>query len=109
MAAVLHTFAELAAALAPVLGVVKATKMMGETPFLAVAEKCGRNAAIVWALINDLEATKKSGPNGSILFDVDFIRVKCRLSGDEAATAAFQLIRHGFAKPCMNGRAIKAA
>ncbi len=79
------------------------------TAYENITDSCGIVAARIWALINELESTKRSGPDGAIVFDIVFLARRLDASEDDVASAAFNLIRKKLARPANNGAAIKAA
>lgn len=105
MTQVLHSFADLAA----VLGNVKAKKVVELASFANIEDKCGRNAAIIWAFLQDQEACKHYGPKGAILHDANSIVAVTGYDEDTTFNAVITLVTHGYAKLTANGQQVRAA
>lgn len=104
---VLHSFAELA----KVLGhdEVKARKVSKLATFTNIEDRCGRNAAVIWAFLQDQEACKRYGPKGAILHDAESITLATGYEQASVVNAVVSLIINGFAKATANGQQVRAA
>lgn len=105
MAIVLRSFAELAKAFGCEK---KAEAVVSDKPYQSVERKCGRIAAIVWAMLNDRESCKRYGPNGSIYNRPEDIAEATGIPVEECETASIKLICNGYARYSSAGY-IKAA
>ena len=106
MAAILHSFADLA----KVMGCkVKAKKVVELTNFQNIEEKCGRKAACIWAYLQDQETTKKCGPKGAIIHNMDTLRTVTGYDDSVIFGSVIALVRNGYARLTANGQAVKAA
>lgn len=86
----LTSFAELA----KVFGSpVKAKTVSKKASFLGIESACGRKAAILWACLQDQEATKASGRKGEILHSPDTLAVRTGYTQDEIINSLILLIK----------------
>lgn len=99
------------AGLAKHFGMAKAEIKKKEAAFLQVEARCGRRAAIVWAVLQDREATKSYGKRGRIVSRSSDIAEAVGYTTKETEKFLTDLILAGHARYTENeaGPIVKAA
>lgn len=106
MVKMLRSFKELAATVGAKIE-EKERKEFGA--IITVEMKCGNKAARIFTLLQDRESCKVYGKAGAIIVTPAEIAEETGYTESSVIGCLISLIRNGFARPTVDGKAVKAA